>query len=59
MIVDAPWYVPNTVILRDLQIPAVKEEIRRYSSHYSALLSAHPKDLTVNLMEPPAKTPIE
>jgi hypothetical protein len=32
MIVDAPWYVPNTVIRRDLQIPAVKEELRRYSS---------------------------
>jgi hypothetical protein len=27
MIVDAPWYVPNTVIKRDLQIPTVKEEI--------------------------------
>jgi hypothetical protein len=27
MIVDAPWYVPNMVIRRDLQIPTVKEEI--------------------------------
>jgi hypothetical protein len=27
MIVDAPWYVPNTVIQRDLRIPTVKEEI--------------------------------
>jgi hypothetical protein len=51
MIVDAPWYVPNTVIRRDLQMPTVKEEIRRYSSQYSARLSAHPNDLTVNLME--------
>jgi hypothetical protein len=33
MIVDAPWYVPNTVIRRDLQIPTVKEEIRRYKPH--------------------------
>jgi hypothetical protein len=49
--VDAPWYVPNTVIRRDLQIPTVKEEIRRYSSQYSARLSAHPNDLIVNLME--------
>jgi hypothetical protein len=39
--VDAPWYVPNTVIRRDLQIPTVKEEIRRYSSQYSARLTAH------------------
>jgi hypothetical protein len=51
MIVDAPLYVPNMVIRRDLQIPTVKEEIRLYSSQYSARLSAHPNDLTVNLIE--------
>jgi hypothetical protein len=51
MIVDAPWYVPNTGIRRDLQIPAVKEEIRRYSSQYSAHLSTHPSDLIVNVVE--------
>jgi hypothetical protein len=55
MTVDAPWYVPNTVIRRDLQIPTVKEEIRRYSSQYSARLSAHPNELTVNLIELPDK----
>jgi hypothetical protein len=53
MIVDAPWYVLNTVIRRDLQIPTVKEEIRRYSSQYSARLSAHPNYLIVSLMELP------
>jgi hypothetical protein len=53
MIVDAPWYVPNTVIRRDLHIPTVKEEIRRYSSQYNARLSEHPNDLTVNLTELP------
>jgi hypothetical protein len=52
MIVDAPWYVQNTVIRRDLQIPTVKEEIR-YSSQYSARLSAHPNDLIVNFIELP------
>jgi hypothetical protein len=45
MIVDAPWYVPNTAIRRDLQIPTIKAEILRYSSQYSARLSAHPNDL--------------
>jgi hypothetical protein len=49
MIVDAPCYVPNTVIWRDLQTPTVKEEIRRYSSQYSARLSAQPNELLVNL----------
>jgi hypothetical protein len=53
MIVDAPWYVPNTVIRRDLQTPTVIEEIRPYSSQYGARLSAHPNDLIVNLMELP------
>jgi hypothetical protein len=53
MIVDAPWYVPNTVIRRDLQTPIVKEVIRRYASQYSARLSAHPNDLVVNFLEPP------
>jgi hypothetical protein len=53
MIVDAPWYVPNTVIRRDLQIPTVKEEICCYSSQYSARLSTHANDLTVNLIELP------
>jgi hypothetical protein len=53
MIEDAPWYVQNTVIPRDIQTQTVKDEIRRYSSQYSARLSAHPNDLLVNLMEPP------
>jgi hypothetical protein len=45
MIVDAPWYVLNMVIRRDLQIPTVKEEMRGYSSQYSARLSPHPNGL--------------
>jgi hypothetical protein len=54
MTVDALRYVPNTVIRRDLQTPTVKEEIRLYSSQYSA----HPNGLVVNLMElPDNKTP--
>jgi hypothetical protein len=28
VIVDTPWYVPNMVIWRDLQIPTVKEKIQ-------------------------------
>jgi hypothetical protein len=35
MIVDAPWYVPNTVIRTNIQTPTVKEEIRHYCSQYS------------------------
>jgi hypothetical protein len=50
MIVNASWYVPNTVIRRDLQTPTVKEEILRYSSQYNARLSAHQNDLIENHM---------
>jgi hypothetical protein len=53
MIVDAPWYVPNTVIRRDLETPTAEQEILRYSSQYSAFLSAHINDLLVNLMKLP------
>jgi hypothetical protein len=53
MIVDAPWYVLNTVIRKNLQIATDKVEIRRYSSQYSARLGAHPNGLTVNLTELP------
>jgi hypothetical protein len=53
MITDAPWYVPNTVIQKDLQIPRVEHEISRYSYHYSKRLSVHPNELTLNLHELP------
>jgi hypothetical protein len=53
MIVDTPWYMSNTLIRRDLQIPTVKEEISHYSSQYSVRLSAHPNDLMINLVELP------
>jgi hypothetical protein len=53
MIVNAPWYVSNMVIRRNLQTPTVKEEIRRYSPQYRARLSTHPNCLVVNLMELP------
>jgi hypothetical protein len=45
--------MPNMVIQRDLQTQIVKEEICRYSSQYSAHLSAHPSDLVVNFMVQP------
>jgi hypothetical protein len=40
IMVDAPWYVPNNHIRRDLQMPSDKEEICRYSNHI-ALVSPH------------------
>jgi hypothetical protein len=53
LIVDAPWYVSNSVIRKDLQIPTVKEEISRFSSLYAVRLCAHTNELITTLTEPP------
>jgi hypothetical protein len=52
-IVDAPWYVSNSLIRSDLSCPKVKEQIRRYSSHYGDRLRTHPNQLAVNLLRLP------
>jgi hypothetical protein len=54
-ITDAPWYVPNAVLRRDLHIPSVKEEIQRLSTQYSARLNFHPNLLTPNLKKQQTK----
>jgi hypothetical protein len=50
--VDAPWYMSNSVIHKDLQIPILKE-ISRFSSFYTVRLRAHTNELTATLTEPP------
>jgi hypothetical protein len=52
-LIDAPWYVSNSVIRNDLQIPTVKEEISRFSSLYAVRLRAHTNELIDTLTEPP------
>jgi hypothetical protein len=53
LIADAPWYVSNSVIHKDLQIPTVKEEISQFSFHYDVHISVHPNELIASLTEPP------
>jgi hypothetical protein len=53
LIVNAPWYVLNSVIRKDLQIPTVKEEISPFSSHYDVHISVHPNELIASLTELP------
>jgi hypothetical protein len=53
MITDAPWYVPNAVLRRDLNISVVKEEIQCLSSQYGAPFYSHPNLLTANLKKQP------
>jgi hypothetical protein len=49
LITDAPWYVPNAIIRRDLQAPSAKEEIRRLSAQYYTGLCTHPNLLATQL----------
>jgi hypothetical protein len=53
LIVDAAWYVSNSVIRKELQIPIVKEEISRFSSLYAVRLRAHTNELIATFTEPP------
>ena len=45
MATNAPWYVPNQVLHKDLQIPTIRDEIARLSSNYKARIQAHPNKL--------------
>jgi hypothetical protein len=47
------WYMPNSVIRKDLRILSVKEEISRFSSHYDVRISVHTNELIASLTEPP------
>jgi hypothetical protein len=49
MIVSVPWYVPNTVIRRDLHTRTVKEEIRRNISQYSERSGRNADNFTATL----------
>jgi hypothetical protein len=51
IITDAPWYVPNAVIKRDLQIPTVKQEAPKYSANYRKRLDVHPNSLANALFQ--------
>jgi hypothetical protein len=53
MVINALLLCAEYGYLKGLQIPTVTEEIRRYSSQYSARLSPYSNDLIVNLMELP------
>ena len=39
-----PWYVPNTILHTDLQIPTVKAEITNFSTKYREKLLTHPNE---------------
>jgi ferric iron reductase protein FhuF len=49
LIAYAPWYVPNAIIRRHLQVPFVKEEIRSLRAQYYAGLCTQPNLLATQL----------
>ena len=51
IIIDAPWYVPNTIIKSDLQIPTVKQEARKFSAKYRKRFDTHPNNLANTLFK--------
>jgi hypothetical protein len=55
IITDAPWYVPNETIRKDLPIPTAKEEYSRHGTEYDERLNTHPNELALNFQEPPRK----
>ena len=43
--VNAPWYVRNEDIRKDLGIPTVKEEITRFATRCRVRIETHPNQL--------------
>jgi hypothetical protein len=56
IITDAPWYVSDVVITRDLQVPTVRQAVRTYSVTYRQKLTDHPNRLASSLLQGPRYT---
>ena len=52
-LVNAPWYIPNSLLHTDLQMPTVRDEITNLSKTYKAKLATHPNELTSTLLDDP------
>ena len=53
IITDAPWYLPNAVIVRDLQGLSVRQEVCNHSVIYRQRLNDHPNSLAKSLFQRP------
>jgi len=58
IIVNAPCYVTNDTLYHDLNVPYVKDEIKKLSQRYIDRLVEHPNILAIDLMSD-AETHIE
>ena len=50
-LIDAPWYVTNEAIHRDLKIPTVKDEIHNSRSWYITRVNNHHNPLVTQLLD--------
>lgn len=50
-IVNAPWYIRNSDLHRDLRIPTVKEEIKRFAGKHEARLHLHVNAEALQLLD--------
>ena len=56
VLVNAPWYVPNGLIRRELNIPTMSEVVTRLSVHYCGRLQIHPNHLANILLKDEEET---
>ena len=50
-LINAPWYVTNETIHRDLKIPTVKDEIYKSRSRYNSRVNNHHNPLVTKLLD--------
>jgi hypothetical protein len=50
-LVNAPWYIQNSLLYTDLQMPTVQDEITKCITNYRAKLFTHPNELTSILLD--------
>lgn len=50
LIANAPWYVTNETIHRDLKIAKIKDEVVKFATRHVNRLSCHPNELALNLL---------
>jgi len=49
-IVNAPWYATNDILYHDLNVPYVRDEIKKLSQRYSDRLKEYPNTLAIDFM---------
>jgi hypothetical protein len=52
-LVNAPWYIPNSLLHTDLQMSTVRDEIMKFSTNYRPKPVTHPNELTFILLVGP------